>query len=292
MNIAKATVGLVVLSLLSLVPATARSESGSAELGVLMLGDQGKGTAGQTRVADAMFSFCQQQRCDFALLLGDNFYQSGVKSLSDPKFQTRYEAYYARFGIEFWAVLGNHDYGFGFSRGNIQALLDYTRISPSWRLPTRYYSFETQGVEFIGIDTVALPRDRAQQQWLEEKLKSPKSGYRMVLGHYPIHSGGQHGDTSYLRDEWSPKLCKSTDVYASGHDHHLEHLKTDCGVHLVLSGAGAEARPVTPTRHTLFAAETLGFSYLYKDKEKNLWVRYYDTALTQLAEFKIENRSN
>ena len=263
----------------------------SNELAVIIVGDQGKGNAGQMQVADAMSSFCEVQRCDFAFLLGDNFYQSGVKSVDDPKFQSHFELPYARMGIEFWAILGNHDYGFGLSRGNVQAQVKYTANSRFWRMPSRYYSFETHGIEFIAIDTVALDRDTTQQEWLSSKLATPKKGHRVVLGHYPIHSGGLHGDTPGLRDRWAPKFCGTTDLYMSGHDHHLEHLKTDCGVHLMLSGAGAEARAVRLTPQTLFAASTLGFSYLVKDKNGDLWARYYDTSLKLLAEFQLNNSS-
>ena len=266
----------------------AGEHSATDELGIIIVGDQGKGNEGQLKVADAMFSFCKTSRCDFAFLLGDNFYQSGVKSLYDSKFKTHFEDPYSRFGIEFWAILGNHDYGFGLARGNIQAQVDYTRISSSWRMPTRYYSFETHGIEFIAIDTVSLNRDLPQQTWLKSKLDSPRSGFRAVLGHYPIHSGGLHGDTPDLRDRWSPMLCHSADLYISGHDHHLEHLKTDCGVDLMLSGAGAEARSVQPTQRTLFAASALGFSYLFKDRNGQLWARYFDTHLNLLAEFEIK----
>ncbi|MEN9529457.1 MAG: hypothetical protein RI932_1330 [Pseudomonadota bacterium] len=258
------------------------------ELGVLLLGDQGKGNAGQREVADALAVFCKRERCDFGVLLGDNFYNSGVKSVNDPKFETHFEQPYGKLGIEFWAILGNHDYGFAFARGNIQAQIEYTRKSKSWRMPTRYYSFQTSGVEFVALDTVALPKDTAQQDWLRRTLDKPKSGFRIVLGHYPIHSGGQHGDTRYLRDNISNQLCGKADIYASGHDHHLEHLKNDCGVALLLSGAAAETRPVNPTPRTLFAASTLGFAYLKKSSTTELKIQYLDTALNVLAEFVVE----
>ncbi|MBM3383363.1 MAG: hypothetical protein FJY29_13140 [Betaproteobacteria bacterium] len=266
----------------------AHSTESTPELGVVLLGDQGKGNAGQLQVAEALSAFCKRERCDFGILLGDNFYNSGVKNIDDSKFKTHFEQPYGQLGIEFWAVLGNHDYGFGFARGNIQAQIDYTQKSKFWRMPTRYYSFHKNDIEFVALDTVALPRDRDQQSWLDRTLDKPKPGFRVVLGHYPIHSGGQHGDTRFMRDNVSQKLCGKADIYASGHDHHLEHLKTDCGVELLLSGAAAETRSVNATPRTLFAASTLGFAYLKKTSESELKIQYIDSALNVLAEFAVE----
>ncbi|MEY4064161.1 MAG: hypothetical protein RIR26_369 [Pseudomonadota bacterium] len=256
-------------------------------LGVLMMGDQGKGNDEQQQVADALHRFCQSQRCDFGVLLGDNFYNSGVKSVRDEKFQTHFEIPYGRIGIPWWAALGNHDYGFGWSRGNVNAQVEYTQLSKFWRMPNRYYSFESTGIEFIVIDTVSLENDPTQQKWLNEKLEAPKAKTRIVAGHYPIHSGGMHGDTTYLRDQWSPQFCGKVDLYVSGHDHQLEHLRTDCGVNLVISGTGGETRPVTPTPRTKFAASVLGFAYLSKAESGPLTVSYYDTQLKKLAEFPV-----
>jgi hypothetical protein len=282
----KTNIFLFLLISLAISPvASARA----AELGIVVLGDQGKGNDGQQKVADALAQFCRTRRCDFGILLGDNFYNSGVKKINDPKFKTHFEDLYSKLGIEFWAVLGNHDYGFGLARGNIQAQIDYTRHSRFWRMPTRYYSFESHGMEFIALDTVALPRDSDQQEWLSRQLKKPRNSFRIVFGHYPVHSSGQHGDTPFMRDKISPQFCGQADVYMSGHDHHMEHLQTDCGVQLILNGAGAETRTVTAGNpRSLFSASEIGFSYLSKTSDGELKVQYVDTQLTPLAEFKID----
>jgi acid phosphatase len=158
-------------------------------------------------------------------------------------------------------------------------------------MPSRYYSFETHGIEFIALDTVVLPRDSAQREWLGRTLEKPRQGFRVVMGHFPIHSGGLHGDNSYLRDNISKKLCGKADIYVAGHDHHLEHLKTDCGVSLVVSGAAAEARAVNPTPRTMFAASTLGFAYLKKTSNAELKIQYIDSALNVLAEFTVQRHA-
>jgi len=77
------------------------------------LGDTGRGSADQWNVAHAMEAFCRQRGCDFALLLGDNIYDSGASSESDPQFQSKFEQPYAGLHFPFYPVLGNHDYGAG-----------------------------------------------------------------------------------------------------------------------------------------------------------------------------------
>jgi len=77
------------------------------------LGDSGRGSADQWNIAHAMEAFCRQRGCDFALLLGDNIYDSGASSESDPQFQSKFEQPYAGLHFPFYPVLGNHDYGAG-----------------------------------------------------------------------------------------------------------------------------------------------------------------------------------
>jgi hypothetical protein len=92
------------------------------------LGDTGTGSPGSARdatrrddVADALKTWCVVHGCHFALLLGDNFYDTGVRSCTDQQFDTKFERLYQHqqsstevpiaLRIPFYIVLGNHDYG-------------------------------------------------------------------------------------------------------------------------------------------------------------------------------------
>ena len=55
----------------------------TTDFNLLLFGDSGTGEEGQMRVSDAMYDFCEQRRCDFAVTLGDNFYSDGVDSVDD-----------------------------------------------------------------------------------------------------------------------------------------------------------------------------------------------------------------
>src|SRR5215467_10408280 len=57
-------------------------------------GDWGTATQDQLDVAAAVDADCRSKPCDFGLLLGDNFYDHGVSSTSDPQWQTKFESVY------------------------------------------------------------------------------------------------------------------------------------------------------------------------------------------------------
>ncbi len=76
------------------------------------IGDAGEGNLAQYEVGDAVAEVCAARGCDFALYLGDNFYDSGVSDVDDELFRSRFELPYAKVDFPFYVVLGNHDLGF------------------------------------------------------------------------------------------------------------------------------------------------------------------------------------
>ena len=105
----------------------------------VVLGDMGDGSLAQTHVAHAMASVCQRDGCDFILGLGDNIYPHGVHSAYAPAFQDTFERPYASLqDIDFWMILGNHDWKHLVT--GAQAQVDYTLHSDRWRLPHVHYA--------------------------------------------------------------------------------------------------------------------------------------------------------
>lgn len=127
-------------------------------------GDAGQATQGgpaaQTAVGDAMAAVCAARGCDFALEFGDNFYLSGVTSLTDAQWQTKFEQPYASLKIPVFATLGNHDNSQGPGEGSANTRGDFQvayhkaaeNVSKKWNMPARYYRFtaplSTQGNDF------------------------------------------------------------------------------------------------------------------------------------------------
>lgn len=246
---------------------------------VLAFGDFGNGSSNQKQVAAAMQKFHRQTPFDFAVTLGDNFYSYGMESTSDPRWKTWWDELYDPLGIQFYATLGNHDWGFADSPA---AEILYARQSPSWRMPAPYYTFTAGPVQFFAMDTNEV--SEAQLLWLRDELAKSRARWKLVYGHHPIYSDGAHLNNPGLIRRLLPVLKGKADVYLAGHDHDLQHLKEDGGVHFfVAGGGGAGLRPPKPGPRSLFAKDAHAFCVLDVD-DKQMKVRFIDTALSQLYE--------
>lgn len=230
------------------------------------LGDAGEGNAGQYDNAKAIAAICQVRGCDFALYLGDNFYQTGIDSFDDPQFETKFERPYADVALPFYAILGNHDYGqppIDIWKPVFQIAYGYR--SAKWRMPHFFYKFSRENVEFFALDTQGLVlglNDVDQRVWLTGALAASSAQWKIVLGHHPYISNGRHGNAGNYEgcgkscpDEVSGAklkrlmdgvVCAGAQVYFSGHDHNLQWLQPSCGTEFIVSGAGSKT---TPLRH-------------------------------------------
>jgi tartrate-resistant acid phosphatase type 5 len=220
---------------------------------VVAFGDFGTGNAHQKAVAAALALRNSAARFDLGITMGDNFYLCGVRSVKDSKWKTRWEDMYTPLGFPFYASLGNHDYGnppiiCPAQRGSPDAEVAYTEHSASWRMPARYYSYKAGPVQFIAIDTEGW--SDAQLEWIKETLAAsasdPEVKWRVVYGHHPIYTSGVHLNErriGELRLKLLPVLkAGHVDVYICGHDHDLEHLRSEGMEFLICGGGGAKLR--------------------------------------------------
>ncbi len=258
-------------------------------------GDAGTGSAGQVRVADAVKQVCEVRGCDFVLLLGDDFYPSGVESVEDPKWESHFERPYAELNLPFRPVLGNHDYGGEGMRVDLRRGAAYVQrrlLSPHWDMPFLWYSFTAGPVRFYALDTtcalLGLPTLQAGE--IAEAMAHSDSPWNIAYGHHPYLSNGPHGDAGkYEKMPWLPigdgqgvkefledVVCGTADVYLSGHDHSRQWLRETCrGTELMVSGAGAKATSLPGEHSTWFQANTLGFFWFEAD-ERHLRVAVYN----------------
>ncbi|MCA9707993.1 MAG: metallophosphoesterase, partial [Myxococcales bacterium] len=157
-------------------------------------GDTGEGNEAQQMVANAAELVCADRGCDFALLLGDNFYDEGVTSSMDQQFIDKFETVYAGLDMPFYVVLGNHDYGQlanDWMRGNYQ--VEYSAISDKWTLPHFWYSFtsESGGTQFFAFDTARMMwnHDVADQRdWLAQEMAASTAAWKIAIAHHPYIS--------------------------------------------------------------------------------------------------------
>ena len=243
----------------------------------LVIGDWGQASEPQRQVADAMAQVAEQDGARFVISTGDNFYPRGVGSVSDPQFRDAFEEIYAAPSLQtpWYVVLGNHDY-----EGSPNAEIAYSSRSPRWRMPARYWAEEMnadgQTATFYFLDTTPISRlanaaahvpllgaageARDQLRWFEERLAADHSDWKIVVGHHPILSSGNHGESPGVVEHVKPLLERyGVQAYFNGHEHDLEHL-TEQGVDYICSGSGALSRQIDAVPQSRFAYADVGFA--------------------------------
>ncbi len=246
-------------------------------ISVLAFGDFGTGTVAQKQTAAAMVEYSEHHHFDFGLTLGDNFYPAGVTSPEDPRWQSEWEQLYGPIGIKFYATLGNHDWA---GPDSPAAEIRYSQRSPDWRMPAPYYTFTAGSVQFFAFDTPEV--DETELKWLDAQLAASTSKWKVVYGHYHIYSATR-GDNKELIARLLPILEKHhVDVYLNGHDHNLQALRPEGGVHFFISGgAGAGLYNLNPYDRSVFKEKVNGFTVLDADN-RSLTVSFIGTDGSEL----------
>jgi tartrate-resistant acid phosphatase type 5 len=236
------------------------------------LGDQGSGSKAQRQVAAAMEKVAKQSgNPDFILLLGDNFYQSGVFSVYDHQWQEKFEKIYngpALQKIPFFAVLGNHDH-----RGDSQAQISYSQQSMGsgrWQMPDKFFKVDmgrSEGrplLRLVGLDTTDKESFNQQARFISRAFSPPaeKPIWRIGAGHHPIHSVSSHGPTLAMHGKILTAMIKSKlHLYLAGHDHNLQLISTANEPLQVVSGGGGKSLyPIKKfNKYVRFATDQYGF---------------------------------
>jgi tartrate-resistant acid phosphatase type 5 len=122
----------------------------------------------------------------------------------------------------------------------------------------------------VFIDTVYLSGDpptywptQSQEQyaWINTTLAASTADWLFVVGHYPVYSGGEHGNTADLVSNLLPMLRKyNVDLYICGHDHNLQHLQdSTTSTQYLVSGNGAKRGSYSPIPQSKFGMVDPGF---------------------------------
>ena len=259
-------------------------------------------------MADAIQELCTAQGgCEFALYLGDNFYNDGINEdlcLDDPQFLEKFEYPYANLDFPFYVVAGNHDYGeLPIALDKTTCEVEYHEVSEKWYFPDRYYTLQIDDVGLFALDTNALMVDQFiigdvdaddQKDWFNQAVADNNALWKFAFGHHPYLSNGPHGNAgnyeglpislipivngNKIQDFVEESICGKVDIYFAGHDHSRQWFDNTCGTEFVVSGAGSktseiEGRDNNPTLYN--DAEQPGF--LYVEIDSNLLVgRFFD----------------
>jgi tartrate-resistant acid phosphatase type 5 len=256
-------------------------------------GDQGEGNEAQLMVATAAEVVCEERGCDFALLLGDNFYDEGVTSAVDMQFTDKFETPYEGLDFPFYVVLGNHDYGTlanDWERGNYQ--VQYSTFSDKWVMPHFWYTFSSDSgaTQFFAFDTARMMWGQDvddQRDWMANEMAASTAVWRIAFGHHPYISNGQHGNAGNyegfpgipvlsgvdVKEFIDDLVCGQAQVYISGHDHNRQVFDPVCGTYFFVSGASSKTDEFVyrDDNPTMWEDDTL---------EGFLWVQIQGTELT------------
>ncbi|KAL3818510.1 hypothetical protein ACJIZ3_004415 [Penstemon smallii] len=230
----------------------------------LVVGDWGRdGNYNQSRVAKQMGEVGKKIGIDFVISTGDNFYDTGLKSVNDPRFETSFSKIYTAKSLQkpWYTVLGNHDY-----LGNTEAQLSpaLRKMDNRWHCKRNFIvgagyadiffidtnpfvndyfiNAKKQKFDWKGI----LPRENylaAVRKDLDSALSKSRAPWKIVVGHHPMRSMGYHGDTREIVDQILPILeAHKVEMYINGHDHCLEHFSNRKGsMQFLTSGGGSKA---------------------------------------------------
>ena len=262
------------------------------------VGDTGTGTNDQHKIGNTISALCAQRGCDFIQLLGDNLYETGASSVDDPIWKTNFETPYAAINLDFWVVLGNHDYGAdgaGTEFGKGQNEIDYSAKSSKWKLPSAYWHKAPPTgnghVEIFGLDTNMILFDKADDQKKDFPawISASTADWKIAVGHHPYESNGPHGNAgkydgaftapgngANVKTFLDDSICGKVDLYLCGHDHTRQWLNVSCaGTELAVSGAGANTTELGGKNASLFESLGLGFLYIVIDG-KTLTAEFID----------------
>lgn len=224
----------VIKSHSSLKPGPKILPSQSHPFHFVAFGDWGAGTPFQKAVARQLAEQYLQNPFQAVLLLGDNIYEVGDVRKHGKAYFTDMYTQLIQGGVHFIVALGNHDTLGGHQDEQVSF----------FKMPGYYYQRQEGSTEFFVLNTNTFNHDKVQQQWLKKALGQSKATWKIVMGHHPIYSSGEHGYNGGLQKKLEPILIQErADFYLAGHDHDYERFKPIQGVqHIVSGGGGAYLR--------------------------------------------------
>lgn len=286
----------------------------------IMMGDTGTGSAAQKAVAQAIKRKCDAEAqpggrgaCQFGLLLGDNFYDVGVSSETDPQFKTKFADMYSILPFPFYITIGNHDYGIdkigGIGAGfhKFKFYRDYAKTNTQFVFPDKYFSFKKGNATFISLNTCELFFEgvpgvdvNAQRKFVQAEVAKAKqngSTWVFAFGHHPYISNGTHGNAGTyeglplipfvsggsIKRFMEKEICGKVDFYFAGHDHNMQLLKQKCGTHFLVHGAGAKTKKAGDTKRNPVWFQNFndtGFTFIHI-KGRQMTIEFYTATSKQ-----------
>jgi tartrate-resistant acid phosphatase type 5 len=213
-------------------------------------------------------------RPQFVLSTGDQFYDDGLFTRTDPQFQTKFKDVYTSPGVNvtWYPCLGNHDY-----YQNPTAELNRSNDDWRWYFPSKYYNFsyyleDGSEVLFVVLDvTPAIQKYRqesgistptskyyakqmvellqaekaagtwaVQLQWAQQVLSSSRAPWKFVMAHEPIYASSTSNSYAELQLALAPILeANGVSAVFAGHYHTLDITENN-NIAYIISGATSQ----------------------------------------------------
>jgi tartrate-resistant acid phosphatase type 5 len=240
----------------------------------IFIGDWGYQSDSLVANSTQMAAVAEYLTLDFIVTGGDNFYESGVDSITDPVWDVYTENFNQNsLQVPWYVSVGNHDH-----LGSAQAQIDYSLIDDRWNFPSLFYTFSKainstgDSIGFVIIDTEYLrlyPDSLNQMNWIDSVTASMDQEWKIMVGHHPLFSYGYHGSNIVLQGLLENTLYdNSVDLLLSGHDHDMQHIKTPGYTDYFIGGSTGKIRPTSSGEYSLFASPHYGFLLLRVSKHK------------------------
>lgn len=243
----------------------------------------------QQVIANLMGEMAGKIKPECIISTGDTHHGNGVKSTTDDDWQEHLTEMYNHRNLaklDWWAVTGNHEY-----RGNSQALIDYSKVNPHWRMPAKYYTmvFKKGGatIRFVMLDTTPLieryregnkypdakHQDKeAQLEWLDKVLGEATEDWVIVAGHHPVYADTKKPKIE--RDDMKKAINgilrkHKVAMYICGHIHNFQHIRRKgYDIDYLINSSASWARDVKRTKGTKYCSNETGFSVITASKKR------------------------
>jgi hypothetical protein len=214
-----------------------------------IVGDSGNGSKRQMMVGAQLRS-----KCDSVRHVGDIIYYTGIKSMEDPLFFSRFHKAYENLGIPMSLTIGNHDYYFPETWFEVSKRYPKKYILPNYFYLDNYKGHWKKGICFITLDTTpfnqsknsCVPRMKTQLEWLNKNhpYLNKKCRIKILITHHPpVMPSKDRRISGPLKDLYRDFLYDNMDILITGHDHFLAYYPNvspyeEKRIPLIISGSG------------------------------------------------------
>lgn len=175
---------------------------------------------------------------DRLVLLGDNFYDSGIINNDDPLI-SKYQEIFKDVNNPKYSILGNHDY-----LENPSAQIK----NPNWVMDDWYYKKEFDNIDLYFLDTNQFNLDWVKEErlkevhnldsktliknqidWFKNEMSKDLKKKKIVFGHYPVITNGRYVNQvdKIYNDLIDVFIEYNINIYISGHEHNIQYIKRD-----------------------------------------------------------------